>query len=493
MRVDVLLGGAPGDVMSMLAATCDHLGYQWRGAEDLTTARALVSDARADLVCLAHYFQDGTAFELCREMRKLPQWRDCPIVLVTERANNLLIEKAFSAGFSETFQLHQHEALASFLSRYGSYRAPMEGEVLVVEDSPSHQQLVSAMLEQVGLNVRCVDCAETALESISQHKFDLVITDVVLKGELTGLDLITRIRRMEGAAGEVPIVVMSSYRSSAQRLEPFRIGADDYVSKPLEGDELLVRARRLIQSRALLLQVRDQQTKLEAANHSMSQMLSRVSHECRNSVNIVLGVSRILQRRGELTEADATKVATIENAGRHQLSLLNDILDFTKLEAGAIEFEPSLCDPGQLLAEACGLFRCSCEEQGIGLHTRVTESIGDSAMLDERLVKQVLINLLSNAVKFTREGAIELAVDVREGALIFSVDDSGPGIAEEELVRLFDAFRQTSSGKASRQGTGLGLSLCKGFAEVMGGRLEVCSTVGKGSTFSLVLPLQKVA
>ncbi|WP_045860771.1 response regulator [Teredinibacter purpureus] len=493
MRVRVFLGGAPGDVITVLTDVCEELGYEVLACEELICARKIIAEETVDLVCLAHYLQDGTAFELCREMRKQPLWRDCPILLVTERANPALIEKAFAAGFNEAFHLKQKEALRTFVARYGAYHSAISGKVLLVEDSLSQQKIVTAMLEQVGLTVHCCDDVNSALAAYNDAYFDLIITDVVLEGDLTGLDLIARIRRMEDARGDVPIIVMSSYRSSAQRLEPFRIGADDYVSKPLEGDELLVRARRLIESHQLFLQVREQQRSLEKTNRFMTQMLSRVSHECRNSINIVLGVSKILLRKSEFTADQTHKIDTIMNASKHQLSLLNDILDFTKLNSGNIAFNPNDTDVPSLVAESMNLFEYTCEEQGLTLRSSIADNLPEQCFLDARLVKQVLINLLANAVKFTVRGGITVAVETQEGdsgkALVISVRDTGPGIESDELDLLFQEFKQTQSGRDSDSGTGLGLSLCVGFATVMGGSMDVVSKPGVGSEFILKLPV----
>jgi len=471
---------------------CRDAGFNIISAEDIDSALMQIAEHSVDLVCLAQYMLDGNAFELCREMRRHANWRDCPIILLTDSISIQLIEKAFAAGFNETFHCQQRDALRAFLKRYGSYRRPLEGEVLVVEDSLTQQQLVTSLLQQAGLNVRCCVCVEDALQAFAEAEYDLVITDVVLEGELTGLDLITRIRRLEDSRGDLPIIVMSSYHSAAQRLEPFRIGADDYVSKPLEGEELTVRARRLIESHQLHREVLAQRAELERSNHFMTQMLGRVSHECRNSINIVLGVSKVLLRRSHLDEQQQHKMATIVRASKHQLSLLDDILDYTKLESGNIEFKPEMVDVQELAEEAIDLFRYACEERNVGLACIVDPEVPKRCQLDARLTKQVLINLLANAVKFTEVGEISLKVNIASGVsdqLSFSVCDSGPGIVEADLELLFSAFKQTREGRAKSSSTGLGLSLCAGFAKIMGGDMAVASQPGKGSDFRLTLPL----
>lgn len=490
MAVKVFIGGAPGAIVDFVVAVCQRQGFQALVCEDMTSAEAVIAQQTADLVCLAHYLVDGTAFELCRMMRKQPEWQGCPIVLITDGPRTQLIEKAFATGFNKTFSLEQqNDALASFIARSGAYNRAVSGHVLVVEDSRSLRRLVSSTLRGAGLQVTSFDQAPRALEAHQHRPFDLIITDVVLEGDQTGLDLITEVRSLEGDAGDVPIIVMSSYQSAAQRLEPLRIGADDYVSKPVDGEELVVRARRLIESYKLYQQVCTQQQELEHNNRMIKQMLSRVSHECRNSVNIVLGISNLMQKKNDLSAELQRKTDTIVNATRHQLSLLNDILDYTRFESGNIECELKSCAVTELVQEAVSLFRYACEEKGIALECSVAESLPAKCELDERLVKQILINLLSNAVKFVAQGAIRVEAGASEGRLIIAVRDTGPGISDNELTALFTAFKQTCTGRNSGVGTGLGLSLCAGFAHIMDGELTVQSQVNEGSVFTLALPL----
>ncbi|WP_188151833.1 hybrid sensor histidine kinase/response regulator [Teredinibacter waterburyi] len=485
----VFLGGAAGEVIEKLKSLCSEYDCHHDYANDLVGARKLLDAGVFDLVCLAQYFDDGSAFELCREIRGQLKWQECPVLLITERSQPALIEKAFASGFNETFSLQQLPNFQAFIHNFSRARHPIEGRVLLVEDSPSQQRMVEAVLSRIGLQVKICADAHSALALFETEDFDLIITDVVLEGELTGLDLIGRIRTQSRAQASTPILVMSSYQSQAQRVEPFRIGASDYVSKPLAIDELLARARRLIESHKLLQQVHEQQLSLEHANDVMTHMLSRVSHECRNSVNIVLGVTQLLRRKETFSDAQNKKLDTITSATRHQLSLLNDILDFTQLESGEIELNLEVAEIRELVDDVVSLFVYSCEEKNLALMTEYADNLPKHCELDVRLVKQTLINLLSNAVKFTLKGQIKLRVWVEQNTLRFEVSDSGPGIARDEVSLLFSAFKQTSTGRLSGTGSGLGLSLCSAFATVMGGELAATSVLGGGSQFRLTLPL----
>lgn len=492
----MLLGGAPGDLLNALESTCLEQGIEYHHCEDIAAVTEYAKNERADVACFAHYLQDVTGFEACRALRKVASWQDLPVVFFSEKPNTTLIEKAFAAGFNETFHLNEKDALFRFLQRRGEYTQPLSGSVLVVEDSPSQQRFVRSVLETVGLDVSCADNVVDALAIVDAQDIDLVITDVVLIGDLTGLDLIGRLHRIKGHKGDIPVMVMSTYGSAAQRIEPFRLGASDYISKPIAGDELLVRARRLIESRHLMNRVREQSQALVRANKMMSQMLGRVSHECRNSINIVLGISRIILRKKHMEEGHEGKVETIVSASEHQLSLLNDILDYTKLDSGNIEVHETLVEIEPLVGELTNLLSYKCDEVGLALTAQIAETVPGACVFDARLIKQILINLLTNAVKFTQKGSIELVVDVRadtdaEQSLILGVRDTGPGISKTEQESLFEAFKQTETGLASGEGTGLGLSLCAGFASVMGGEMSVVSEEGEGSYFFLSLPLKE--
>ena len=231
---------------------------------------------------------------------------------------------------------------------------------------------------------------------------------------------------------------------------------------------------------------------LEAASRHKSEFLANMSHELRTPLNAIIGFSEVLDDRmfGELNEKQAEYVRVILTSGRHLLSLINDILDLSKVEAGRMELELGTFNLPMALENALTLIRERATRHGLALVLTVDDAIAD-VVADERKLKQVLLNLLSNAVKFTPEGGrIEVRAAPANGHVEVAVTDTGVGIAPEDQEAIFEEFRQVGPASAGkREGTGLGLALARKFVELHGGRLWVKSEVGRGSTFTFSLPL----
>ena len=246
-----------------------------------------------------------------------------------------------------------------------------------------------------------------------------------------------------------------------------------------------------IQNARLFREIEEKSQQIEAANRHKSEFLANMSHELRTPLNAIIGFSEVLQERlfGELNEKQAEYTDDILTSGRHLLSLINEILDLSKVEAGRMELETATFDLPLAIDNARTFVRERATNHGITLEVKVDERLGDYVG-DERKIKQILLNLLSNAVKFTPEGG-RITINARpiNGAVEISVTDTGIGIAEEDQPKVFEEFRQVGSDNAKKvEGTGLGLTLAKKFVELHGGRIWVESELGKGSTFVFTLP-----
>jgi signal transduction histidine kinase len=246
-----------------------------------------------------------------------------------------------------------------------------------------------------------------------------------------------------------------------------------------------------IQNARLFREIEDKSRQIEAANRHKSEFLANMSHELRTPLNAIIGFSEVLGERlfGELNEKQAEYTEDILSSGRHLLSLINEILDLSKVEAGRMELELGTFDLPLAIDNARTFVRERAAKHGIGLDVTVDERLGDFVG-DERKIKQVLLNLLSNAVKFTPEGGrIGIKARQADGSVEVSVSDTGIGIAPEDQPKIFEEFRQVGADYAHKvEGTGLGLTLAKKFVELHGGRIWVESEIGKGSTFSFSLP-----
>jgi PAS domain S-box-containing protein len=232
----------------------------------------------------------------------------------------------------------------------------------------------------------------------------------------------------------------------------------------------------------------------EAANRAKSQFLANMSHELRTPLNAIIGFSQVLQEQyfGELNEKQTEYVNNILESGKHLLSLINDILDLSKIEAGKMELELSQVNVKDLLENSLTMIRQKCLKHDISLELHIPQDVeGLEITADERKLKQVMFNLLSNAAKFTPDGgAITVEATREREELIISVADTGIGIAPEHQEKIFQEFYQVRSGVRDKTpGTGLGLSLTKRMVEMHGGRIWVESEgEGRGSRFSFTIP-----
>jgi GAF domain-containing protein/anti-sigma regulatory factor (Ser/Thr protein kinase) len=247
-----------------------------------------------------------------------------------------------------------------------------------------------------------------------------------------------------------------------------------------------------IQNARLFREIEDKSRQIEAANRHKSEFLANMSHELRTPLNAIIGFSEVLGERlfGELNEKQAEYADDILSSGRHLLSLINEILDLSKVEAGRMELELAAFDLPLAIDNARTFVRERATKHGINLDVAVDERLGEFVG-DERKIKQILLNLLSNAVKFTPEGG-RIGIKARQvdGVVEISVSDTGVGIAPEDQPKIFEEFRQVGSDYTHKvEGTGLGLTLAKKFVELHGGKIWVESEVGKGSKFTFTLPI----
>ena len=240
-------------------------------------------------------------------------------------------------------------------------------------------------------------------------------------------------------------------------------------------------------------QVEQKSGELEAASRHKSEFLANMSHELRTPLNAIIGFSEVLADAmfGEVNEKQAEYLRDIQESGQHLLSLINDILDLSKIEAGRMELEPTDFDLPSAIDNALTLVRERAGRLGIMLGREFDGRVA-TVRGDERKVKQVLLNLLSNAIKFTPEGGrIDVRAMVNEDMVEISVADTGVGIAPEDQEAVFEEFRQVGTADKKVEGTGLGLALSRKFIELHGGRIWVKSQVGTGSTFTFTIPVRR--
>ena len=248
-----------------------------------------------------------------------------------------------------------------------------------------------------------------------------------------------------------------------------------------------------IQNVRLFHEIEEKSHQLEVANQHKSDFLANMSHELRTPLNAIIGFSEVLIERmfGELNEKQADYLKDIHDSGKHLLALINDILDLSKIEAGRMDLELSSFDLPGALANAMTLVRERAQHHGIALGLEVDPQLG-AIRADERKFKQIVLNLLSNAVKFTPDGGrVDVRANLDTDKVEIAVQDTGVGIAPEDQAAVFEEFKQVGRDYTRKaEGTGLGLALTRRFVELHGGQIRLESTPGKGSTFTVTLPVR---
>lgn len=253
----------------------------------------------------------------------------------------------------------------------------------------------------------------------------------------------------------------------------------------------------LKKQRATNLLLKSTQEELEVAKNiadnaslNKSKFLASMSHELRTPLNAVLGYSQLLQRDKSFSEKHQKTFATIRNSGEHLLALINDILLISKMEAGHVEVNNKNANIHELLENIHSMFTLKTDKKAISLTLNIEDALPKHMIIDIDKIRQILINLLNNSVKFTNKGGITIGADAKDEYLLISVKDSGVGVAQEEVDKLFKQYEQTQSGVEEGNGTGLGLALVKEFCDLLDGAVSVTSVLGEGSEFKIKLPYE---
>lgn len=472
---------------------CDEHAFEICEFTSVDSALEFLQDQGVDIIFCADDIPLASSFELCQKVHTLARLAYCPVMILTQDSHFTSVSQAMEVGITDIFQADKLDEISIYLGRFSQQNQRLEGRILLVEDSISLQRAAVAALKPLGMMVVCATDVETAWYYFQEQPFDLAIVDLVLEGDASGQVLINRIRRLEDGRGDLPIMVMSSYDDEARRIQLYRSGVSEFLHKPVAYEELIVRARQLVLNWHLQEQVRSQNAELQELNRSLQKFLGRVSHECRNAINVAMGSARRILKRRDFDPRTEQQLQMIVNASEHQLALVNDIIDYSHMSGGELELSFSTFSVADLIAETMALFQLRGNDLNLSMESNIAGNVPSAIVADRRRLKQILMNLMGNALKFTSSGSITLTVEREGDALLFHLKDTGGGIDVAEQEGLFQAFTQTASGRAEGAGTGLGLAICADFAQMMGGSMSMTSELGSGSCFTLTLPLKESA
>jgi signal transduction histidine kinase len=368
-----------------------------------------------------------------------------------------------------------------------------QNKVLVVDDNPNTLSLLFDALEEAQFKVLIAEDGKSVLKRIKYLKPDIILLDVMMP-EMDGFETCQHLKANEYSKN-IPIIFMTALTETVDKVKGFQIGAVDYITKPIQIDEVLVRLKTHLTIHNLQNQLIQQNEELkkskelaESANHAKSAFLANMSHELRTPLNGILGYAQILKR--EQTVKNEQGLDIIQRSGEHLLTLINDILDLSKIEAGKLDINPDKLNLPNFLSDIAFLFDMRAKQKAIEFVYEPISELPNIVYADEKRLRQILLNLLSNAIKFTKQGQVKLTVKYQAARFHFEIEDSGEGIAADELDNIFSPFKQVGKQSEQAEGTGLGLAITKTLIEMMSGKLEVTSKLGFGSKFWFSIPLE---
>jgi signal transduction histidine kinase len=501
----------------------DEPQVQLQVVTTLAAARsALALPPHPDLALLDLNLPDGHGLDLLAEIRA----RELPmaVVTLTGQGDETLVMAALRGGADDYLAKSEHFAdrVASTLrSAMASRRDDLARQarnldVLYVEHNALDIDLTLRhfMAQAPHLKLSCVGSVAVALEKLPPQgqpgadAVDVLLIDFRLAGD-SGLDLLKTVRQERGL--DLPVVLVTGQGNEDVAALAMRLGATDYVVKregyllalpavvenayhrvQAQREQSALRAlnqsleRKVVERTAELAAAKEA---AEAANRGKTEFLARMSHDLRTPLNAVLGFSYLLSLDPAVTASSATaqKVRQVQVAGQHLLEMIDELLDLARIETGSLRLTLEPVDVRALAKDCLTLTEplaaahvvtvaCDCD----GTNARATA--------DRLRLRQVLVNLLSNAIKYNRDGGrVDVVLGADEDTVTIEVRDTGVGMSEEQLAGLFQPFNRVGAERSGVEGTGLGLVIARQLVESMGGRLDVCSTPGVGTTFAVHL------
>jgi signal transduction histidine kinase/GGDEF domain-containing protein len=382
----------------------------------------------------------------------------------------------------------------------------MENRILVVDDEKEIRDFLYKALGRLGgFHVELAESGEDALLKLEKEPFDLVLTDLMMP-KMDGLQLMAEIAKSKP---EILSIMMTGHGTIDSALEAMKRGASDYLMKPLNLDELIIRIRKVLEEKQRFVRLKDFADKLEKTNQELtkidamkSEFVSVASHELRTPLAAIKNAVQLMLsgKTGEINENQTKFLSMAERNINRLTNILNDLLNLSRIESGKIELKFEKVELKGLLELTASSLKPQADVKSIQIEVEVPGQF-PTVHGDQEKIEQILTNLIGNSIKFTPEGGrilitAKLFSKERGGAygdfVAVSVKDTGIGIPPEHLDSIFEKFYQVESSlHRSVSGTGLGLAITKGLVEAHQGKISVESEAGKGSTFTFTLPISE--
>jgi len=379
--------------------------------------------------------------------------------------------------------------------------------ILLVDDVPDKLLSLSAVLEELGQPVVSVRSGSDALRQLLHQEFAVILLDVNMP-DLDGFETAALIRQRKSCE-HTPIIFLTAFPDDRFAIRGYQLGAVDFILTPVVPEILRAKvsvfvdlyclnlqAKRQAEEHIALVEERAARVAAERANRAKDEFLANVSHELRTPMNAIIGMTDLALEEA-LSPLVGKYLGMVKSNARLLLDLLNDILDFSKYRSGSFDLRSTPFGLRELIGELTQTLGFRASEKGLELLAHIEPAVPDRLLGDSLRLRQVLMNLLSNAVKFTERGSITIEVGLEaempeEARLRFAVVDTGIGISPTNQERVFAPFAQVDSSTTRQHGgTGLGLAIASDLIRAMGGKLELQSELGRGTTFFFAVPIRR--
>lgn len=352
--------------------------------------------------------------------------------------------------------------------------------ILIVDDTPENLKVLLTFLKKCGFGIMVAQNGEDALKNLQKIQPDIILLDVLMPG-MDGFAICQQLKQ-NNVTRDIPVIFMTALTESVDKVKGFAVGGVDYITKPLQHEEVLARVNTH-------LQLRKMQKDLEELNATKDKFFSIIAHDLKNPFTGLVSLSEFLLKSIDEIERDELIdcLQGMHTTSKQACNLLENLLQWARSQTGHIKCTPGRIEVKKLVERNVDLFKKIALEKNIAICCDIKDT--PSVYADGDMLNTIMRNLLSNAIKYTHaKGLITIDAKTKEGFVEFTIADNGIGIRSQDIAKLFKIDISFSTlGTAREQGTGLGLILCREFVERNGGKIWVESTFGKGSNFKFTL------